>query len=64
MGDCKFSCQNKYSTFQGMDDCRSYRDKNIQEVNSCILSGEISKLQLKKSNTWDEPSKNEAGFNK
>ena len=26
--DCKFSCQNKYSTFLRMDDCHSFYDKN------------------------------------
>ena len=24
MNDCKFSCQNKYSTLQGIDDCHSF----------------------------------------
>ena len=28
MDDCKFSCQNKYSTPQRIDDCRSFCDKN------------------------------------
>ena len=28
MDDCKFSCQNKYSTPQRMDDCRLFCDKN------------------------------------
>ena len=27
MDDCKFSCQNEYSTLQRMDDCHSSRDK-------------------------------------
>ena len=28
MDDCKFSCQNKYSTIQRTDECHSYCDKN------------------------------------
>ena len=28
MDGCKFSCQNKYSNAQRMDDCHSYCDKN------------------------------------
>ena len=28
MNDCKFSCQNKYSALQSMNDCHSFCDKN------------------------------------
>ena len=28
MDDCKFSCQDEYSTIQRMDECHCYCDKN------------------------------------
>ena len=45
--DCKFSCENKYSTIQGMDQCHLYCDKTdtlFQGSDGGNKSSEISRL--------------------